>query len=215
MRNVIGRENLITCGRTNELAHAVRTEYSCNSLMDDRMGLDGTMLHYLAVRKAMVSVHKPVHSKITLTYSLTWQASALKAILREVQRSDRCTSRRMAFKVRPFPNLRSSFLCAYCSKELPERAPTKKQLRVLSIIDQLRAWAHRRSAYAQLSPLYPSLYPYVTHVINYSRPSPAFPYWKRRKAGRGLGTRLSYSYRFEKVVLNRFAPSTVMSSLYF
>ena len=85
VRNVIGRENLITCGRTNELAHAVRTEYSCDSFMADRMGLDGTMLHYLAVRKATVSVHKPVHSKITLTYSLTWQA-------------DRCTSQRMAFK---------------------------------------------------------------------------------------------------------------------
>ena len=74
MRNVIGRENLITCGRTNELAHTVRTEYSCDSFMADRMGLDGTILHYLAVRKAMVSVHKPVHLKITLTYSLTWQA---------------------------------------------------------------------------------------------------------------------------------------------
>ena len=33
MRNVIGRENLITCGRTNELAHAVRTEYSRDSFM--------------------------------------------------------------------------------------------------------------------------------------------------------------------------------------
>ena len=51
--------------------------------MADRMGLDSTMLHYLAVRKAMVSVHKFVHSKITLTYSLTWQAdhfSVLEAI---------------------------------------------------------------------------------------------------------------------------------------
>ena len=74
MRNVIGRENLITCGRMNELAHAVRTEYSCDSFMADRMGLNGTMLHYLAVRKAMVSVHKPVHPKITVTYSLTRQA---------------------------------------------------------------------------------------------------------------------------------------------
>ena len=102
MRNVIGRENLITCGRMNELTHAARTEYSCDSFMADRMGLDGTMLHYLAVRKAMVSVHKPKHSKITLTYSLTWKA-------------DHCTSRRMAFKAllnakaRPFPSLRSSF----------------------------------------------------------------------------------------------------------
>ena len=28
VRNVIGRENLITCGRTNELAHALLTEYT-------------------------------------------------------------------------------------------------------------------------------------------------------------------------------------------
>ena len=37
VRNVIGRENLITCGRTNELAHAVRTEDSRDSFMADRM----------------------------------------------------------------------------------------------------------------------------------------------------------------------------------
>ena len=49
--------------------------FNCDSFMADRMGLDGTMLHYLAVRKAMVSVHRPVHSKITLTYSLTSLAS--------------------------------------------------------------------------------------------------------------------------------------------
>ena len=77
VRNVIGRENLITCGRTNELAHAAWTEHSCDSFMADRMGLDGTMLHYLAVRKAMVSVHRPIRSKITLTYSLTWQTDSL------------------------------------------------------------------------------------------------------------------------------------------
>ena len=35
----------------------------------------------------------------------------------------------------------------------PEWVPTKTQLRVLSIIDQLCEWAYRRSAYAQLSPL--------------------------------------------------------------
>ena len=71
MRNVIGRENLITCGRMNELAHAVRTEYSYDNFMANKMGLNGTMLHYLTVWKAMVSVHKPVHSKIMQTYSLT------------------------------------------------------------------------------------------------------------------------------------------------
>ena len=73
VRNVIGRENLITCGRTNEHAHALLTIYSFSreSFMADRTGLDSTMLHYLAVQRAMVSVNRPVHSKITLTYSLT------------------------------------------------------------------------------------------------------------------------------------------------
>ena len=79
VRNVIVRENLITCGQTNELAHIVWTEHSCNSFyMADRMGLDSTKLHYLAVQKTMVSVHRPIHLKITLTYLLSWQ-------------TDRCT----------------------------------------------------------------------------------------------------------------------------
>ena len=56
--------------------------FSCDSFyMADRMGLDGTRLHYLAVQKAMVSVNRPVHSKITLT----WQ-------------TDRCSPRRMTFR---------------------------------------------------------------------------------------------------------------------
>ena len=60
--------------------------FSCDSFyMADRMGLGGTMLHYLTIRKAIVSIHRPVHPKITLTYSLTWQ-------------TDLCTPRRMAFK---------------------------------------------------------------------------------------------------------------------
>ena len=144
-------------------------------------------LHYITWQygKLWWALHsQPLHSQPlhSQTYSVIWQA-------------DRCTSQRMAFrallnsKVRPFPSLCSSFLCAYCSKNCQNGFLLKNSY-VLSIIDQLRAWAHRLSAYAQLSPLYPSLYPYVTHVINYSRPSPAFPYWKRRKAGRGLGTRL-------------------------
>ena len=54
--------------------------------MVERMGLGGTVHHYLAVWKAVVSVHKPVYSKITLTYWPAWQ-------------SDRCTPQRMAFKV--------------------------------------------------------------------------------------------------------------------
>ena len=60
--------------------------FNCDSFyMTNRMGLDGTMLHYLAVRKAIVSVHRPIYSKITLTYLLTWQ-------------TEHCSPQRMAFK---------------------------------------------------------------------------------------------------------------------
>ena len=44
MRNIIGRENLITCGRMNELAHAYGYSFGCESLMADRMGLGSTTL---------------------------------------------------------------------------------------------------------------------------------------------------------------------------
>ena len=54
--NVTVRDNLhvITCGRMNELAHTLLTDYTCSvvcceSLMADRMGLNGTVLHYLGV----------------------------------------------------------------------------------------------------------------------------------------------------------------------
>ena len=49
VRNVTGRENLIACGRTNELARALLTEYSSKSFMADGTGLYGTTLQYLAV----------------------------------------------------------------------------------------------------------------------------------------------------------------------
>ena len=60
----------------------------------------------------------------------------------------------------------------------------------LSVDMQLRVWAHRQSAYAQLSPLILLSTLYVTHLINYSRLSPALLYCKRRKAGQGLGMRV-------------------------
>ena len=64
-------------------------------------------------------------------------------------------------------------------KKLPERAPTKTWLRVLSIINR----SHWRSGYTQLSPLYliPTLY--IIHMTNYSTPPTAFPYCKWWKAG--------------------------------
>ena len=88
---------------------------SFESFMADRTGLDGTTLHYLPLRQAMVNIHIPVHSKITLTCSLTCQ-------------TDHCTSRRRGFKVLllcqcgPFVG----FSCAYCLNKLPEHAPTVK-----------------------------------------------------------------------------------------
>ena len=45
-------------------------------------------------------------------------------------------------------------------------------------------------AHVQLKPFYRLSTRDVTHVRKCTRPSPAFPYCKRRKAGRGLGTRL-------------------------
>ena len=82
--------------------------------MADRMGLDGTTLHYLAVWWAMVSVHRPLYSKTTLTYWITWQ-------------TDHCTPQRMWFKVLLNANvalsyrLCSSLHCAYCLKKNPAR----------------------------------------------------------------------------------------------
>ena len=114
MRNVIGRENLITCGWRKGLAQALWTKYSCDSFyMADRMGLDDTTLHYLVAQQAMVSVHTPIHSKITLTlvlaYLTNWPLYA--------------PAQRMAFKAllnarQPFPRLYSSFLCAKCSAHI-------------------------------------------------------------------------------------------------
>ena len=49
-------------------------------------------------------------------------------------------------------------------------------------------WA--QCGHTQLNPFYHPFYPDVTHVRKDTRPSPALLYWKRRKAGWGLGTRL-------------------------
>ena len=46
MRNVTGRENLVTCGRIIKLAHVLLTDYT---IMAERTGLDNTTLHYLVV----------------------------------------------------------------------------------------------------------------------------------------------------------------------
>jgi len=65
-----------------------------------------------------------------------------------------------------------------------------------STVYTLNAWCVRQSllwaqcTHVQLNHFYHPFYPDVTHVRKDTRPSPALPYWKRWKAGRGLGTRL-------------------------
>lgn len=64
----------------------------------------------------MVSLYRPVYSKITLTYSPTWQTDC----------------RRIAFKVKrqggPFLVWLKPSLHVYCLIKVPERAPTKTWL---------------------------------------------------------------------------------------
>ena len=158
--------------------------FSCDSFyMADRMGLDGTMLHYLAVRKALVRVHRPIHSKIMLPYSLTctWQ-------------TDCCTPRRMAFKA--LLNTKaacSSFLCTYCLNNCQNGLLLKHSYRTVdyrstmcvgTLMIRLRLI---KSSLPFSLPLHPSC------DKLFQAPSTSFLYCKRRKAGQGLGTRLSPS----------------------
>ena len=71
------------------------------------------------------------------------------------------------------------------------QSPPTSQIRVVSyLVPWLFSLFWAQSAHAQSNPFYHPFYPDITHVIKVTRPSPAFPYCKRRKAGRGLGTRL-------------------------
>jgi len=57
---------------------------------------------------------------------------------------------------------------------------------------RIYAWARYHAVvtldHVQSNPFYHPFYPDVTHVKNDTRPSPPFPYCKRWKDGRGLGT---------------------------
>ena len=86
-------------------------------------------------------------------------------------------------------------------------APTHRDLQMSSVTDvmnkrseeptnsylvpwlSLLFWA--QCTHAQLNPFYHPFYPDVTHVRKDTRPSPALPYCKRRKARQGLETTLS------------------------
>ena len=140
MRNVTGREDLITCGQMNEFA---------------------------------------------------WQ-------------TDRCKSRRMAFKVLlqrqggPFVVLLKLSLCLLFKKNYHNGLLLlKTRLPVLSIMQLTcvgTSMIRLHSIKSSLRSLYLLSTLYVTHVINYSRPSTAFPYCKQWKGGWGLGRRLGGNF---------------------
>ena len=78
------------------------------------------------------------------------------------------------------------FSALIVQRKLSKWAPTKTWLRIygrLSIDTQLHVWPHRQSAYTPLSPLHLLSTVYVTHVINDSRLSTAFPYCDGKLGG--------------------------------
>ena len=136
--------------------------FSCESFMTDRAGLDGTTLYYLAVQRAMVSVHRPVHSEITLTYLLTWHWSWP---LYTPKNGFQGAIKRQGSPFLSFAQVFSALIAETSTIRLCSSLVTSSSL--------------------------PSLYPLRHSRINYSRASTTFSYCKRRKAGRGLGTRLT------------------------
>ena len=69
-----------------------------------------------------------------------------------------------------------------------QQSPSASQIHVVVPVLFLQFWA--LCTQAQLNLFYHPFYPDITHVRKDTRPSPAFPYCKLWKAGRGLGTRL-------------------------
>ena len=108
--------------------------------MVDRTGLGTTTLHYLAVRQAMVSAHRTVHSKIMLTCWLTWQTECFTPL-------SRCSGS-------PFPGFAQVFF------KLSEWAVTKTHLTLTvdyATTSMGTSGIHLRSITCKSS--LPSLYP--------------------------------------------------------
>ena len=82
MRNITGRDQLPVGERRT--CHTLLTDYT-HQLRKLYGRLNGTQQHYAILPGSTASVHKPIHSKITLTYLLgrliTAQRMAVKALL--------------------------------------------------------------------------------------------------------------------------------------
>ena len=102
-------------------------------------------------------------------------------------------------KVAPFLGFTQVFSALIVRENCQKQAPTKTQLCVYTV----DYWSNTcvGTSTIHLCSIQSSLpfslllrHSYVTHVIDYTRSSPAFPYCKRWKAERGLETRLVLSY---------------------
>ena len=163
MRNITGREDSITCRRTNELAHTLLTDYT-HQLRKLYGRLDGTQQHYAILPGSTASVHKPIHSKITLTYLLgrlvTAQRMAVKALL-NAKRS-------------PFTGFAQAFSVLIVRKSRLLLLKKHTHSYVYCRLCNMRGHINNQITYVQLSPLYFLSILYITHMINYSRASPLF-----------------------------------------
>ena len=90
-------------------------------------------------------------------------------------------------------------LNAWCVRQ----SPPASQIHV-RVVSYLVPWLFLlfwvQCAHTQLNPFYHPFDPDVTHVRKDTRPSPTFPYCKRRKTGQGLGMGLYRSYMSTETV---------------
>ena len=103
---------------------------------------------------------------------------------------------------------------AYCSTDntlntrcVRQSPPTSYVCVVSYLVPWLFLLFWAQCTHAQLNPFYHPFYSDVTHVRKDTRPSPALLYWKRWKAGWGLGMRLWYSYSTVPGTYGRNRPS--------
>ena len=116
--------------------------------MADRMRLDATMLHHLAVWKAMVSVHRQnctFNQTNLLPYLANWPLYTLEnGFWGFIERQGG-----------PFLGFAQASSASIVRTNLPKQAPTKARQRVLLITQLYMCMGvHLQCAYAQLSPLY-------------------------------------------------------------
>ena len=127
MTNVIGRENSITCGRTNELAHTSWTEYIIR-LQKLYSRQNKTRQHYdtLPGRTASYDERTQTHTFENFTCLLGKLTTVY--IPRKIGFQG-------ALKCQGGIGFAQVFSALIVQKKLPERAPTIKRLHVLLIID--------------------------------------------------------------------------------